>query len=80
LPVHRFPRPAANPSNDQPYQEIRNDQSGEVPIGVPAPSAVVSGAQFPPDLARVVATWDRLPAAIKAAILALLQAAGGPNG
>jgi hypothetical protein len=29
------------------------------------------------DLARVVAAWDRLPEAIKAGILALVQAAGG---
>jgi integrase len=76
LPPHRFSRPAPDPSKDQSYQEIRDNQSGEVPVGVPfSPEP-----QFPPDLARVVAAWDRLPDAIKAGVLALVQAAGGPNG
>ncbi len=34
-------------------------------------------ADTPPDLARVVDAWERLPEAIKAAILALVQAAEG---
>jgi hypothetical protein len=51
-----------------------------VPIGVPTQSGAVSGPQFPPDLARVVAAWDRLPEAIKAGVLALVQAVGGRNG
>ncbi len=42
-------------------------------------SDAISGPDFPPDLARVVAAWDRLSAAIKTGILALVQAAGGPN-
>jgi hypothetical protein len=51
-----------------------------VPTEVPSQSEAVSSSRFPPDLARVVATWDRLPEAIKAGILALIQAAGGANG
>jgi hypothetical protein len=31
--------------------------------------------EFPPDLARVVAAWPALPDAIKAAVLALVNAA-----
>jgi len=37
----------------------------------------VSAAHLPPDLARVAATWDRLPENVKAGLLALVQAAGG---
>jgi hypothetical protein len=59
---------------------MRDDQSGEVPVQVPSPPGAISGPQFPADLARVVAVWDRLPAAIKTGILALVHAAGGPNG
>ena len=32
-----------------------------------------------PGLARVVEAWPRLPEAIKVGILALVQAAGGPD-
>jgi len=32
-----------------------------------------------PDMARVVDAWPRLSKAIKAGILALVQAAGGPD-
>jgi hypothetical protein len=33
-------------------------------------------SSFPADLARIGAKWERLPDAIKSAILALVQAAG----
>jgi hypothetical protein len=42
---------------------------------VPSPPGAISGPDFPSDLARVVAIWDRLPDAIKNAILALAAAA-----
>jgi hypothetical protein len=51
----------------------------KVPTVVPTPSRAASSSQLPPDLALVVASWDRLPEAIKAGVLALVQAAGGPN-
>jgi hypothetical protein len=47
---------------------------------VPSPLEVVPAPHLPPELARVVAAWDRLPDAIKVGIIALVQAAGGPNG
>jgi len=47
-----------------------------VPTVVPSPGRIISDPQFPSDLARVVAEWDRLPEAIKAGVLALVQAAG----
>jgi hypothetical protein len=50
-----------------------------VPVVVPRSSEDAPHAQFPPDLTLVVAAWDRLPEAIKAGILALIQAAGGSN-
>jgi len=61
--------------------ELGQDGPPKVPVEVPTTLlGPVSGPQFPPDLARVVAAWDRLPEAIKAGILALVQAAGGLNG
>ena len=52
----------------------------EVPTVVPDPLAGLSDAHIagnpPPDLARVLATWDQQPQAIKNAILALLGAGG----
>jgi hypothetical protein len=59
--------------------ELRDVSQGEVPTVVPSPPGAVFGPPLPPDLARVVAAWDRLPEAIKAGILALVQAAGGPD-
>lgn len=44
---------------------------------VPCPPGAVSSSQLPPELARVIAAWDRLPNAIKAGVLALVKAAGG---
>lgn len=47
-----------------------------MPTVVPCTSGAVSGPVFfPADLARVNMAWPRLPAAIKAAILVLVQAA-----
>jgi len=77
LPRRRFSRPDNDPRNDQVYQEIRDESSGEVPVLVPSPPGAVSGPPYCPDLARVVGAWDRLPDAIRTAILALVQAAGG---
>jgi hypothetical protein len=51
-----------------------------VPVGVPRPPGADSGPEFPPDLSLVVDAWDHLPAAIKAGILAMVQAAGGASG
>jgi hypothetical protein len=56
---------------------LREGESGEVSTVVPSPPGAVSGPDLPPDLGRVVAAWDRLPDAIKAGILALVQAASG---
>jgi len=51
-----------------------------VPTVVPTLAETVGGAHFSPDLARVVVEWARLPEAIKAGILALVQAGGEPRG
>jgi len=42
---------------------------------VPSPSDTISFTGLPPELADVVAAWDQLPKAIRAGILALIQAA-----
>ena len=46
---------------------------------VPSPPDSHFDPPPPPDLQRVVAAWDGLPEAIKAGILALVQAAGGAD-
>jgi len=58
---------------------LRDNESGEVPAVVPSPPRTAPSSGFPRDLARVVAAWDRLPDAIKAGVLALVQAAGVAN-
>ncbi len=57
--------------------ELRQTSDAVVPTVVPSASEPVPSPQLPTDLARIVATWERLPNAIKAAILALVQAAVG---
>ncbi len=54
-------------------QELRDDATAEVPTVVPTASRSGSDDALPPDLARVLPTWDEQPQAI----LALLGAAGG---
>jgi hypothetical protein len=51
-----------------------------VPVAVPNPCVATSSPNLPPDLARVVAAWPRLPDAIKAGVLAMVQATGDANG
>jgi hypothetical protein len=55
---------------------LRETPNGEVPTVVPSPPGAISSPDLPPDLARLVAVWNRLPDAIKAGVLALVQAAG----
>jgi hypothetical protein len=55
--------------------ELRDDESGEVPVLVPSSQDDVSSAQLPPELARVVDAWEQLPDAIRTGILALVEAA-----
>ena len=66
-------------ANAKPVKELRETPEAEVPTVVPTASHVGSDDALPPDLARVLATWDRQPQAIKNAILALLGA-GGDDG
>jgi len=61
--------------NDKRRLELRDNESGEVPVLVPSPADGVSSAQLPPELARVVDAWEQLPDAIKTAILTLVEAA-----
>ncbi len=46
---------------------------GEVPVLAPTPPGAANRAGYPPDLARVVATCEHLPDAIKTAIVTLVQ-------
>jgi hypothetical protein len=59
---------------------LRQTHAGELPVWVPSRSEAAQSPHFPGDLARIGAEWDRLPDAIKAAILALVQAAGDRDG
>jgi len=69
-----------NPSSAKALRQGSNDV---VPTLVPSSSQEDSAAILPPptdpDLARVLAAWPRLPEAIKAGILAMVQVAGGPD-
>ena len=56
-------------------KELRRTQSTEVPTVVPTSPGAVLEPVFQPDLARVVAVWDRLPVAIRAGILARVETA-----
>jgi len=46
-----------------------------VPTVVPTPPGAVVEPVFPADLARIAAVWERLPAAIRAGVLALVDTA-----
>ncbi len=61
--------------NEAKAKELRDLESGEVPVLVPSTSDGHSGPDFPPDLARVAAAWEHLPDAIKSAIGTLIDAA-----
>ncbi len=74
LRLHRFSRPAPDLSKDQSHQEIRGYQSAGVPVVVPTLSGTISDLQLHPDLVRIVVSWDRLPEAIKAGIIAMVEA------
>ncbi len=64
--------------------KLRDDDAGEAPVLVPSGEDCHFLPDLPPDLARVAAAWGDLPDAIKAAILALVDAAektaGGARG
>jgi hypothetical protein len=51
-----------------------------VPARVPSPSQPVFALQSSPELARIATAWQSLPEAIKAGVLALIQAAEGRKG
>jgi hypothetical protein len=55
--------------------ELRQTPTTEVPTVVPTPPGAVLHPVFPADLARIVAVWERLPAAIRAGVLALVDTA-----
>jgi hypothetical protein len=78
--VDRILSPDPNSSKDQSHKEIRDTEFPVVPTVVPSPNSALSSPEIPTDLAAVAAAWDHLPDAIKAGVLALVQAAGGRHG
>jgi hypothetical protein len=54
---------------------VANDSPGKE-LGAPPASGCTDGCTDP-DLARVLEAWPTLPEPIRAAVLALVQAAGG---
>jgi Serpin (serine protease inhibitor) len=76
---HWILSPVSDFRNDQGHQEIRDDGTGEVPTVVPSKPGVVIGGELPADLALIVEVWARLPAAIKAGIVAMVQATRGAD-
>ncbi len=75
LLTRRFSKPVQDLRICQLARELRQTQTAEVPTVVPTSPGAVLEPVFQPDLARVVAVWDRLPVAIRAGILALVETA-----
>ena len=73
---HWILSPTRPSHKDEACRELRKDANDEVPTVVPSARG---GPSLPPDLARVVAVWPNLPEAIRAAIAALVQTAGGSD-
>ena len=65
----------SNATSTQRTSKLRKPEDSEAPTGVPCPSKVISGQDVPADLVRVNNSWHRLPKAIKAGILALVNVA-----
>jgi hypothetical protein len=59
----------------------RGQEANEPPISRGTPmvteSSSADSSALPPDLALVVAAWDRLPEVVRAGILAMVKASGG---
>lgn len=71
----RRPNPATGDGDNQ----LGQPAITEVPVVVPSPAGAVSGLHFPTDLAHIIAVWHRLSQAMRAGILAMVQAAGGSD-
>ncbi len=67
--------PVRTSRNEANAKELRDLESGEVPILVPSPLDGVHWPDVPLDLARVTVAWPLLPDAIRAAITTLVDAA-----
>jgi hypothetical protein len=72
---HRFSSPVPDLPNDLVVREIRDDRPGEVPTVVPCPSNDAPLLPIPPELTKVINAWPSLPPALKASILAMIEAA-----
>jgi hypothetical protein len=59
---------------------LRKGPGGEVPTVVPTCFDAGFDTEIPPQLRLVIEAWERLPAAIKAGIVALVEASGGARG
>ena len=78
--THRISNPATDPPNHCPGNDFRKP----LPVGctdgcTDRPNALPIVAPLDPDLARVADAWGGLPDAIKAGILAMVNAAS-PGG
>jgi hypothetical protein len=58
---------------------LRDDATVEVPPVVPCPPEAETTPQMPVDLAQLLAGWSRLPEAVKAGILTMVNAAGSTS-
>jgi hypothetical protein len=74
LPRLRFSRPDPDSRKDQLNQQIRDDEPGAVPTVVPPSSESTPLLELSPELANIVPVWPTLPQAIKAGILAMIEA------
>jgi len=78
--VDRILRPDPDSRKDQLNQQIRNNEPGAVPTVVPSSSkSAALTLELSPELANIVAVWPTLPRAIKAGILAMIEASAPQN-
>jgi hypothetical protein len=77
--VDRILSPAPNLSDNQFEQEIRTEGRAEVPTVVPSSSEFAPTPDLSPELVNLVAVWPTLPQAIKAGILAMIEASTSQN-
>ena len=69
------PMSADPPSDSNSHNDYKLGQFGESAEN----DSAAKCAAIPPDLSLVVAAWPELPKAVKAGILAMVQAAKGAN-
>ena len=67
--------PEPGSRNEKTHQDLRQTETAGVPTMVPNDPAASSTPQIPPDLARAIRVWDRLPKSTKKRIMTIIDCA-----